>query len=75
MTYLDIPPFTLKYCLLAVVKWTKQKILWSSVRIATPKGGPVSPEGTQERTKEDCPTAEVHIKEVIPLSPDFYIFQ
>ena len=32
---------------------------------ATPKGGPVSPEGTQERNR-DWPAAEVHIKGVIP---------
>ena len=40
----------------------------------TPKAGPMSPEGTQERNKEDWPTAEVPIKAVIPGSPDIYIF-
>ena len=39
-----------------------------------PKGGPLSPEGTQERNKDDLPTAEVHIKGVIPISPDIYSF-
>ena len=47
-----------------------QKMSQSSVRTATPKGGPVSPEGNQERNK-DWPKAEVHDKGVIPVSPDF----
>jgi len=46
---------------------------WSSVSAATPKGEPVSPEGTQERNKEYWTRPEVHIKGVIPLTPDFCI--
>ena len=63
-----------KYCLLGCSLVTKQKMKWPSVRTATPKGGPVSPEGTQERNKEDWPTAEVYIKGGTPVSPDIYIF-
>ena len=48
----------------------KRKYVMLSVRTATPKGGPVSLEGTQERNK-DWPRVEVHIKGVIPVSPDF----
>ena len=36
----------------------------------TPKGGPVSSEGTQERNKEDWPTAEVQIQYSLFL-PEF----
>ena len=80
--YLDILPFLfgvvfqscLKYCPLAVVKWMKQKMSQSSVKTVTPKGGLVSPEGTWERTKEDWPSAEVHIQGVIPVSLDLNIF-
>ena len=57
----------------AMVKWTKQWRL-PSVRRATSKGGLGSPEGTQERSKEDWPTAEVHFKGGNPGSPDIYIF-
>ena len=45
-----------------------------SVNAVTLKAGPVSPEGTQERNKEDWPTGEVHIKGVIPVNPDPYLF-
>ena len=38
------------------------------------QSGPVSPEGTQERNKEDWPSAEMCIKGVILVSPDLYIF-
>jgi len=48
----------------------KTKDVMVSVRIATPK---VGPEATKER-KKDWPSAEVHIKGMIPLSPEFYIF-
>ena len=45
----------------------------SSVRIATPQDGPVSPEGTQGRNKEQWPTAEVPIKGMIPVIPDLHL--
>ena len=46
----------------------------SSAGTATPKDRLVSPQGTQERNKEDWPTAEVQIKGVIPVSPELNIF-
>ena len=58
----------------AVVKWTKPKMPQSSVSAATPKGEPVSPEGTQEGNKEAGPTAEGQIKGETPGSPDLCIF-
>ena len=36
------------------------------------QGWAMSPEGTQG--KEDWPTAEVPIKEMVPVSPDLYVF-
>ena len=48
---------------------------WSSVNAVTPKGGLVSPEGTQERNKEDWRPVEVPIKGVIPLSPDLCLIE
>ena len=49
-----------------LVKWTKDVTV-------TRKGGSVSTEETQKRSREDWPTAEMPIKGVIPLSPDLCI--
>ena len=47
---------------------------WSSMSAATSKGELVRPEGTHERNKEYWPMAEVHIKEMITVSPELWIF-